>query len=143
MNKVIFLDIDGVLNCLTTKERHGPFLGIDQKLVKIFNKIIRKTRAKVVLSSTWRLHSGWLKTMEENGLKCEFLGRTISLSGTHSAVGRGLEINKWLNENKVDKYCIIDDDDNMLPEQKLFRTVFKTGLTKKIAEEIINYLGEK
>jgi hypothetical protein len=31
----------------------------------------------------------------------------------------------------------------MLPDQKLFQTNFETGLTEEIAEEIINYLGER
>lgn len=135
IKKCIFMDVDGVLNCRYTKERHGPFIGIDPKLVKIFNHIIEKTKAKVVLSSTWRLHDDWLDTMIENGLKCDFLGRTPHLKEI-----RGMEINKWLSENPVDKYCIIDDNADMLPDQKLFQTDFETGLTEEIAEEVINYL---
>ena len=141
INKLIFLDIDGVLNCHTTKERYGCFLGIDQKLIKIFNEIIKKTQAKVVLSSTWRLDNNWREVMKKNGLQCEFIDRTPHLSD--GLYCRGFEINKWLSENKVDKYCIIDDDNDMLPGQKLFHTTFEKGLTEKIADEIIDYLGEE
>jgi hypothetical protein len=144
MDKIIFLDIDGCLNCRTTKERHGPFLGIDQKLVKIFNQIIKKTGAKVVLSSTWRLSEDWLDTMIDNGLQCMFLGRTPHFGGEYRGNTRGLEIQKWLSDyNKEVKFCVIDDDNDMLPDQKLFQTSFETGLTEEIAKNIISYLGEK
>jgi len=40
MLKIIFLDIDGVLNCQGTFERldKSCIYGIDQRLVKVFNK---------------------------------------------------------------------------------------------------------
>jgi len=143
-NKCIFLDIDGVLNCLGTLVRHFGFLGIDPTLVKRFNRIIKETNAKVVLSSTWRHNPNWLTIMQKNGLICEFLGRTDRLSGKFRGNSRGLEINKWLTDNpdKWDKYCILDDDNDMLPDQKLFQTTFKSGLTEKITQDIINYLNE-
>src|SRR5690242_4234043 len=53
--KVIFLDIDGVLNCRTTKNpRDFPYF-IDRRLVRHFKNLVRRTLAKVVLSSSWRI----------------------------------------------------------------------------------------
>jgi len=46
MNKVIFLNIDDVMNCLDTFIKHKGYLGIDPKFVKRFNKIIERTGAK-------------------------------------------------------------------------------------------------
>jgi hypothetical protein len=52
--KVIFLDIDGVLNCTSTPNpRKFPYI-VDAKLLKRFKRLLQRTGAKVVLSSTWR-----------------------------------------------------------------------------------------
>ena len=52
--KVIFLDIDGVLNCdATPNPRNFPYV-VDNTLLDRFQQLVIKTRATVVLSSTWR-----------------------------------------------------------------------------------------
>jgi hypothetical protein len=71
--KVIFLDIDGVLNCWATTERWRGYIGIDPKLAQRFAELV--TGAKVVLSSTWRCDPDWLKTMHANGV-VGFIDRT-------------------------------------------------------------------
>ena len=52
--KVIFLDIDGVLNCSTTKDLCEFYTGIEDKKVAILKQIVDATDAKIVLISTWR-----------------------------------------------------------------------------------------
>jgi hypothetical protein len=53
--KVVFLDIDGVLNCTKTKNpRKFPYV-VDPKLLARLNRLLERTAAKVVLSSSWRL----------------------------------------------------------------------------------------
>jgi hypothetical protein len=137
--KVIFLDIDGVLNCATTKERWGGFIGMSEDKVLLFNRILEETGAYVVLSSTWRHDKDWLETMFRNGLNIDrFIGRTKDLGGM-----RGFEINEWLSryqENHyIENFVILDDDSDMLPGQKLFRTTWEHGLTEDIANQIIEY----
>src|SRR5260370_34823589 len=52
--KIIFLDIDGVLNCDNTPNpRKFPYI-IDKKLLARLKKLLDRTGAKVVLSSSWR-----------------------------------------------------------------------------------------
>lgn len=51
MKKVIFLDIDGVLNTSYTKYRDEV---LDDFRLDYLAKIVNKTRAKIVLTSTWR-----------------------------------------------------------------------------------------
>lgn len=164
--KIIFLDIDGVLNRLgtmeegrTTTEWNG-YIGMEPELVERFNKLCADTHAKVVLSSTWRKSDTWLYDMRHNGLLCDFRGRTPQLT---SRV-RGEEIKDWLDKNpsvkcntptscpypcramcmghNITKYVIIDDDSDMLPEQKesFFKTSYKFGLTQEIADKIEIYL---
>lgn len=70
--KIVFLDIDGVLNCQTDKDRIHGCLGINDLKVKRLRKIIKETRAKIVLTSTWK--SGW----EENLDDCNSYGRYLT-----------------------------------------------------------------
>ena len=55
--KIIFLDIDGVLNCQKSQSKCGGLIGIDDKKVKVLRKIVESTNAKIVLCSSWK--SGW------------------------------------------------------------------------------------
>ena len=47
--KVVFLDIDGVLNTNFSKSTCAGFLGIDTAKVRLLKKIIEATDAKIVL----------------------------------------------------------------------------------------------
>ena len=57
--KVIFLDVDGVLNYKSWRDHQLNYSmkniePVDPQKVKLISKIIKKTKAKVVFSSTWR-----------------------------------------------------------------------------------------
>ena len=53
--KIIFLDIDGVLNCDDTPNpRKFPYV-VDSRLLELFRDLVTATGAIVVLSSTWRV----------------------------------------------------------------------------------------
>ena len=52
--KIIFLDIDGVLNCEHSKSRCQNWIGIDNKRVKLLRKIVDEIGAKIVLISSWK-----------------------------------------------------------------------------------------
>jgi hypothetical protein len=52
--RIIFLDIDGVLNCKKTPNpRELPYV-VDSRLLRIFQRMVARARAKVVLISDWR-----------------------------------------------------------------------------------------
>ena len=53
--KIIFLDVDGVLNNATTTEQKHGITGIDHRLVPVLKRLLDESQAKVVISSTWRL----------------------------------------------------------------------------------------
>lgn len=156
--KIIFLDIDGVLNRIgvraRTQTRWGGYIGMEPELVERFNDICQKTGAVVVLSSAWRNADDWLATMKANGLTCEFIDRTPNLNSGNSSTGRGLEVKAWLDKftitdlllpenEQVEKYCCIDDDSDFLPYQNLFKTNYEDGLTAEQAKLIIEFLNAK
>lgn len=126
--KIIFLDIDGVLNVMCQDfDKYGQLF--HQNLVDNLEYIIKKTDAKIVISSTWR-YSGLItmKNMwKDRNLPGEVIDITIDpwnlikkgIFGLkyYDDVDRGYEIQDWLDNNNVENYVIIDDDTDMLESQ--------------------------
>lgn len=135
--KVLFLDIDGVVNCSTSNWQHRGFISIDPYLALLVDRIIQATDCKVVLSSTWRL--GDKTRGEVRSQVVDFIDITPEL-GTM----RGEEIKLWLNKHpEVTRYAILDDDTDMLPEQtpNFFKTSWEEGLTEEISKKVIEHLN--
>lgn len=134
--KILFLDIDGVVNCMYTAQRHRGMIGIDPFMALMVDRIIQQTGCKVVLSSTWRL---WPDSREEVKKQvCEFIDVTPVLSGEE----RGEEVAQWLAEHpEVEKYAILDDNSDFRPGQPLFKTSWIEGLTDEICKEVIKFLN--
>ena len=137
--KIIFLDIEGVLNSSKTVERWHGSIGIDAALARRFAGLQRSTGASVVLSSTWRLSRTWKSTMRKNGI-VGIIDKTPDLPGRL----RGQEIEAWLGDHpEVEVYAILDDDSDMLPHQPHFKTsFFRGGLTEKIARAVQHHLQD-
>lgn len=132
--KIIFLDIDGVLNheqfYKTRKkgEIEYPLSELCPKTIGNLNVLIAETGAKVVISSTWRLGSGATELqiqLEGMGFTGEIIGCTPNLKGEGCL--RGNEILKWIKDNKeiigadyfnYTEYVILDDDSDMLYWQR-------------------------
>jgi len=103
--KVIFPDIDGVLNTRKTVERWGGGIGIDEILAQRFSRLQHATGTGVVLSSTWRLSRNWKANMRRNGV-IGIIDRTPDLRDQ----SRGEEIQAWLDAHpRVQVYAILDD----------------------------------
>lgn len=137
-DKLIFLDIDGVVNTLMidTKpflnsrrniSREGFYFDLcslednrvsNRQAIMWLNKLCKETKAKIVISSTWRLsereHNTVEKCLRNSGLldEIEIVGKTPRLNGKT----RGDEILKYLEDNYPDgvaAYVILDDDKDM------------------------------
>ena len=115
--KIIFLDIDGVLNCETAyksgecnyvkwywedgrEDHHQSFYS---KSKAVLNKLIEETDAKVVVSSTWR-SSGiefMKKVWELEGMKGEIIGITPNFRGDIDgySIPRGCEIDYYIKND--------------------------------------------
>lgn len=117
--RVIFLDVDGVLNCQTTLQNAKRSDVVDPEMVGRLNKIIEATDAKVVLSSTWRLIFGTDKTFNDYLIPAGFVGEVIGETPNLNIriggnIPRGREIRAWLKQHpEVDQFIILDDVNNM------------------------------
>jgi hypothetical protein len=134
--KVIFLDIDGVLNChKTLNPRKFPYV-IDDQLLARFRQLIERTGASVVLSSTWRYDPAGIFSAKHYGVP--FIDTTPDMPNEP----RSKEILEWLrNKPEVTRYAVIDDEDDELDELPLFQPSSRTGLTEKIVEGVTEYLN--
>lgn len=145
--KVLFLDIDGVANCSTTTVRHRGFIGIDRWKAFLIGKIQLDTGCEIVLSSSWRKYDDGRKEVER--VICAMYDVTPIMprpEGTSWEYNeRGREIKAWLDAHpNVTRYAIVDDDNDMLPEQQehFFKTdYFGEGLTDEIAARITAHLN--
>jgi hypothetical protein len=136
--KVIFLDIDGVLNCKSTPNpRKFPYI-VDKKLLARFHKLLARTGAKVVLSSTWRVDPVGLYAAKYWGIP--FIGTCPDMP----RAARCKEVIAWLAEHpRVSRYVVLDDEDDELDELPLFQPSAATGLTREIAVGVEKYLNGK
>lgn len=139
MNKVLFLDIDGVVN---KRENFNPANGrtlypIDRYCAFLVGKIQLEANCDVVLSSSWRHHPDGVAEVEKNVVK--LIGITPTMRGI-----RGDEVNAWLKLHpEVERYAILDDDSDFYEYQHLFKTTFQDGLTDDIAKAVTNHLNER
>ncbi len=108
--RVVFLDIDGVLAPIRRWDRYGD---LDPGCIRVLNEIVAGAGAVVVVSSTWR--HGKSITQLQAMLEAEgFIGCVIDKTATGElGADRGDEIAAWLAEHAVGGYVIIDDHANM------------------------------
>lgn len=152
INKVIFLDIDGVLNVYCEgRDEYG--CTFHKHFEDNLSWIIKQTKAKIVISSTWRF-SG-LEILKEMWDKRGLPGEVIDITPDLNNLKRGDEIQHWLDNNKVINYVIVDDDNDMLDIQK--NNFVQTsgnydhsdcvdvgyGLTRKCSERIVEILNKQ
>lgn len=134
--KVLFLDVDGVLNSKSTTN-FGDLYPIDPYMAFLVGKIQLHTGCEVVLSSSWRHHPEGVENVSKRVVKL--------LDKTPYGASRGEEIKAWLDKHpEVKKYAILDDDVDILVEQapNFFKTTFDEGLTDNIAAAVVLHLGE-
>ena len=158
------MDIDGVLNTgwwytqmdrNTPKDKYG--YAFDPNSVANLKKILDETGADIVISSSWKSF-GFTELEEmwtDRGLPGKLIGITPNSVSDEMLLNadldhmelfsiRGMEIKEWLTKNgkHVNHYAIIDDMDNMLPEQKshFVRTDSEIGISKDEVKKVIKIL---
>ena len=137
--KVIFLDVDGEL---TYSDYTNPeTANIDPEKVLMLKEICDKTKATVVISSSWRgtakytpkIYHTLRRILEEYRvpvfgdlpyIPCEIIGeipKNVELMldelcenpqfELKHGTGRAAEVEKFLSENSVESFVILDDED--------------------------------
>ena len=172
MKKVIFLDVDGVLNSDRTLYES---ISLEDDLILNLKEIINKTGAKIILSSSWRLSTDAITTLMDkldkfglaissmtcDGVDLDWLEKyefdttkkyldtkfdydeNKQIKITHD---RGAEIFKWLHDHDDCAYVILDDEiEDIKPyfnESVIVKTSYKTGLTKEDVKKAVQILNK-
>lgn len=154
MDRVIFLDIDGVLNSSFWNAGHQKEISagmlIDLEKIRLLGKLVRNTKAEIILHSGWKFwfdpdlkplckEAAYLqRQMQREGLMIagttpDHSTEEIRISKKFSLVKAG-EILAWLDEHKeVDRWIVLDDLDLHDPRIEIhqLRTDPDTGLTEE------------
>jgi hypothetical protein len=163
MQKIIFLDVDGVLNSNFWNENHQREISdgtlIDEDKVKLLSEIISRTEASIVLHSGWRFwfNKNIQPLRKESQRLVEILKRyhiiisditpdfsTEEIRETKKfSLVKAKEILAWLHEHpEVKKWIVIDDlylhDDEI--EKYQLKTNQIIGLTQRDVDVAIEML---
>lgn len=161
MDKLIFLDIDGVLNnfAMSYSDEYYKLINnistirgrLSSTNIKNLNYITDKTGAKIVISSSWRVLSD-LDEMRDilanAGVTGEIIGVTPELG---SDTLRGNEIHRYIKDNysvgdyqQKLRYVILDDDSDILYWQRnnFFLCDFFCGLSPGVAYKAVRFLND-
>ena len=128
---VLFLDFDGVINTPVGIDENGNLIDryygtFDKKVnnfvaVKLIERLCKECDLKIVVQSR-----GWRNYIERNpdgSVRYRPYKEYLENSGMDSSLveghvpyiynkGKGDEIDEYLRENQVDKFIVIDDNDN-------------------------------
>ena len=164
--KILFLDIDGVLNCMNVVDKKPSnderVYGFNPDLVKNLKKVVDATGCRIVVSSSWRYHLDYAPfqpKMEWRKVLAEMMGydaSTLFIGNTPrgNSGKRGEEILAWILENK-DAYgvyqsvpiriCVVDDEIGdiicNIDSRNVVKTDMRKGLTEEDADRIIEILN--
>jgi hypothetical protein len=148
VTKVLFLDIDGVLNSRRSSVAFDGFphsfspkdmARFDHVAVALIRRLCAETDSAVVLSSDWRYTNSAHETA--NALGLPVIDVTPRLTSP-----RGFEIQKWLDDHpEVTTYAVVDDNDLMFePHTSRFvKTDEETGLSLRNYLDLKQLLGPK
>lgn len=141
MIKIIFLDIDGVLNSeklilklsknnIKEYSDSGVYNFLDENIIDDLSKFCKKYKIYIVITSSWRhfYFDDTIKDLTKNKYKKlhplipYIIGQTPRLykekeNGGSEQLCRGEEIKYYIDTYNIKNYVILDDDSDMLEEQ--------------------------
>lgn len=136
--KVLFLDIDGVVN-YEGSATAGLF-PIDPDAAARVARIVAHTECEVVLSSNWR------RLKEGREVVSKKVVPIFDVTPDTDSYYRGDDIQAWLDEHpEVDRYAVLDDDADWTHDQQphWFLTTWEEGLTDEIMQRVIDHLNKE
>ena len=146
--KIIFLDVDGVLNSAKFAQKMFKEEGVriyaedilDGHALSLLADIVKNTGAKIVVSSSWRRIPESIQNLKDWLAK---YGMEVYDSTPSTGMYRGDDITAWFNRHPGEhQYAILDDDSDMtVHKSHLVQTEFYTGLTRELADRCIELLN--
>jgi hypothetical protein len=157
--KIIFLDMDGVVNCGDyfdkggiTQSQQGAAGMIDPHAVHLLNRIIQATGALVVSSSSWRCQYPLpviQSALVQRGFEGFIIGATpATTTSLTDYSGRGDEIKAWLDVvgDAVESYVVLDDlgaDEMRAVRSNHVETGWHHGLCERHVRKAIEILNDQ
>lgn len=165
--KVLFLDIDGVLNGHDWDDE-AMSCNVRRECVKRLNRVVAETGCRVVLSSAWRyiVHGGDMTLrgfgymLRTHGLVADRAGRLFvgltdedaepCVPGDSDVGERGRQCRKWLDDYaarpaafKVSAFAAVDDEDHDFAASSIPAVITdgSRGLTDDDADRLIRLLN--
>ena len=156
--KIIYLDIDGVLNCESSPIYiYEVYVGIDEDKLQQLKRIIDATGAEIILTSTWKTR--WFKNPEDKDFQDAF---GDEIDKRFSAIGLSILNRTWEKDlyyrghgikSSVQKYnpeawVVLDDEyfpdfaECGIDEHLVKTDWYELGLTAEKADLAIKVLNE-
>jgi len=147
-DRIIFLDIDGVLNSREFLEFDRETLRfgqrIDPQAMDRLNRIIEEAHAKVVVSSSWRAGRS-VDSLQELLDAHGFGGEVVDkLPEPDRDVARETFIVRFLMGYRphIDSFVVLEDIEpfTTIPDRRIVRTGFADGLQQRHVEVAVGWL---
>lgn len=149
--KIIFLDFDGVVSTYEKGWR------IDIEKLELLKKIVDKTNAKIVVTSSWKRGftevDDFIKSFYTNPRNKDLNNATIfdwfansiyDITG-HNSSWRGDGIQRWIDKHneEIESYVILDDDSDFRDNQlfNFVQTDTYEGITSREVKLCIKILN--
>lgn len=157
-NKLIFIDVDGVLNNPGDFQNRIGGYPLNPAMIARLVKLVKDTGAGLVVSSSWRYSPDALKTLYDTLLaagcyQADFVGETPRLDDNFNAgetygEHRTREIHRFIDnycshhDLDAEPVCVAFDDVNLGDDFAMFiQTDGAVGLTDKQCEIAKNWLN--
>lgn len=153
--RVIFLDIDGVLNSeewdryvqsFTYGARFNSCYLLSQEMILRLQNVVFQTNAEIVLTSSWRTNERAMDALRRQLSLYHLSIRDTTVSYAYGS--RADEVKLWIkSHSNVTSYAIIDDYDDGFTQDEVLsthfvQTAYAYGLTHEKAAEIIEILSK-
>lgn len=157
--KVVFLDVDGVLNCRGTEDVFCGSVGIEDEKVALLKQIVNSAKAVIVLVSSWK--EWWYKEphlKQEQDSFANYLDKKLSKQGLtivdktedFNPLNRGEGIIEFIDRTRrsgveISNFVVLDDELFDYKRTKLTKNLIQTsyengGLQKKHVRKAIEKL---
>ena len=160
--KIIFLDVDGVLNYEYCKARVGIYYGVEPENVKLLKKIVDATGAKIILTSSWRreITVGMPLECQENPFAIELMSKLKAeglkiydlVSADTNDEHRAEQIKQRLAEyrhdgQQIDGWVVLDNEmfpgysDYIFSRHLILTNEYEKGLSEEDVQNAITILN--